>query len=36
MNDKNTQTHNPNELTIENSVVILIDHQPWLQNKEFL
>jgi nicotinamidase-related amidase len=21
---------NPNELTIENSVVILIDHQPWV------
>jgi nicotinamidase-related amidase len=23
-------TNNPNELTIENSVVILIDHQPWV------
>ena len=23
-------TKNPNELTIENSVVILIDHQPWV------
>ena len=23
-------THNPNELTIENSVLILIDHQPWV------
>ena len=21
---------NPNELTIENSVVVLIDHQPWV------
>jgi len=30
MNDKNTQSNNPNELTIENSVVILIDHQPWV------
>ena len=23
-------TNNPNELTIENSVVVLIDHQPWV------
>src|SRR6266404_6763145 len=23
-------TNNPNELTVENSVVILIDHQPWV------
>lgn len=23
-------THNPNELTIENSQVVLIDHQPWV------
>ena len=23
-------TKNPNELTIDNSVVILIDHQPWV------
>ena len=30
MLDKNTQSNNPNELTIENSVVILIDHQPWV------
>ncbi|MDB5524422.1 MAG: hypothetical protein JWM58_2185 [Rhizobium sp.] len=22
-------TNNPNELTIENSVLVLIDHQPW-------
>jgi nicotinamidase-related amidase len=30
MNDKNTQSNNPNELTIENSVLVLIDHQPWI------
>ena len=30
MKDKNTQTNNPNELTIENSVLVLIDHQPWI------
>jgi nicotinamidase-related amidase len=30
MNDKNTQSNNPNELTIENSVLVLIDHQPWV------
>jgi hypothetical protein len=23
-------TNNPNELTIENSVLVLIDHQPWV------
>jgi len=23
-------TNNPNELTIENSVLVLIDHQPWI------
>ena len=23
-------TNNPNELTIENSAVVLIDHQPWV------
>ncbi len=23
-------TKNPNELTIENSVLVLIDHQPWV------
>ena len=23
-------TNNPNELTIENSVPVLIDHQPWI------
>jgi hypothetical protein len=28
MKDKNTQSNNPNELTIENSVLVLIDHQP--------
>ena len=30
MKDKNTQSNNPNELTIENSVLVLIDHQPWI------
>jgi len=25
-----TKTKNPNELTIENSVLVLIDHQPWV------
>ena len=30
MKDKNTQASNPNELTIENSVLVLIDHQPWI------
>jgi ketosteroid isomerase-like protein/nicotinamidase-related amidase len=30
MKDKNTQANNPNELTIENSVLVLIDHQPWI------
>ena len=25
-----TTTKIPNELTIENSVVVLIDHQPWI------
>lgn len=23
-------TNNPNELTIENSGLVLIDHQPWI------
>jgi nicotinamidase-related amidase len=26
----NKKTKNPNELTIENSVLVLIDHQPWV------
>jgi nicotinamidase-related amidase/ketosteroid isomerase-like protein len=30
MKDKNTQANNPNELTIDNSVLVLIDHQPWI------
>jgi nicotinamidase-related amidase len=30
MKDKNTPSNNPNELTIENSVLVLIDHQPWI------
>ena len=30
MKDKDTQSNNPNELTIENSVLVLIDHQPWV------
>ncbi len=30
MKDKDTQSNNPNELTIENSVLVLIDHQPWI------
>src|SRR5882762_6851227 len=30
MKDKSTQANNPNELTIENSVLVLIDHQPWI------
>ena len=30
MKDKNTQSNNPNELTTENSVLVLIDHQPWI------
>ena len=23
-------THNPNEITIKNSAVVLVDHQPWV------
>src|SRR4029450_2978185 len=30
MKDKTTPASNPNELTIENSVLVLIDHQPWI------
>ena len=30
MKDKNTPANNPNELTTENSVLVLIDHQPWI------
>ena len=30
MKDKNTQANNPNELTTANSVLVLIDHQPWI------
>ena len=31
MNNNNTPiTNNPNELTTENSVLVLIDHQPWV------
>ena len=30
MKDKNTQSNNPNELTTANSVLVLIDHQPWI------
>jgi len=30
MKSNKTQTSNPNELTIENSVLVLIDHQPWV------
>ncbi len=30
MKDKDTLSNNPNELTTENSVLVLIDHQPWV------
>ena len=30
MKDKNTPSNNPNELTTANSVLVLIDHQPWI------
>ena len=30
MKDRDTQSNNPNELTTENSVLVLIDHQPWV------
>jgi nicotinamidase-related amidase len=30
MKDKDTPSNNPNELTTANSVLVLIDHQPWV------
>ncbi len=29
-------TPNPSELTIDNSVLMLIDHQPWMELASFL
>jgi hypothetical protein len=28
--EETDMTHNPDELTVENSAVVLIDHQPWV------
>ena len=30
MTQSKSVTANPNELTVDNSVVVLIDHQPWV------